>query len=157
MASHAVENVSKPRSATNGSLSSSMQISLEYGQPRYGYTKPSEAVLTIHGEDHTLGNVVRYMCVKDTRTKLCGYSIPHPSDELLKLRLEVNDSGMRGKREDLMDVDADADADDAENESDRNDSGPVRVVNDSLDNIVAACDFIKSKYEEELALKSRSS
>jgi len=49
----------------------------------------SSAVVTVHGEDHTLGNAVRYMIVKNPRSSFCGYSIPHPSDDLINVRIHT--------------------------------------------------------------------
>ena len=40
-------------------------------------------------EDHTLGNILRYILMKDPNTSFCGYSIPHPSEDLMNLRLQT--------------------------------------------------------------------
>ncbi|EDV21448.1 uncharacterized protein TRIADDRAFT_30263, partial [Trichoplax adhaerens] len=44
----------------------------------------------LHGENHTLGNAVRYLIMKNPETKLCGYSVPHPSQHKINLRIETN-------------------------------------------------------------------
>lgn len=40
-------------------------------------------------EDHTLGNALRYMIMKNPEVEFCGYSIPHPSENLLNLRIQT--------------------------------------------------------------------
>lgn len=40
-------------------------------------------------EDHTLGNILRYILMKDSNTLFCGYSIPHPSEDLMNIRLQT--------------------------------------------------------------------
>ncbi|KAL8821306.1 MAG: hypothetical protein Q9223_000627 [Gallowayella weberi] len=42
-------------------------------------------------EDHTLGNALRYMIMKkyDLYVELCGYSIPHPSEAKMNLRIQT--------------------------------------------------------------------
>jgi len=43
----------------------------------------------LKGEDHTLGNALRYMIMKNPATEFCGYTVPHPSDELIRLRIQT--------------------------------------------------------------------
>ena len=47
----------------------------------------------LHEEDHTLGNSLRYMIMKNPEVEFCGYATTHPSEKLAKLictyRLEV--------------------------------------------------------------------
>lgn len=40
-------------------------------------------------EDHTLGNPLRYIIMKNSQVEFCGYSIPHPSENLLNLRIQT--------------------------------------------------------------------
>ncbi|CAD6575478.1 MAG: RNA polymerase subunit AC19 [Alectoria fallacina] len=42
-------------------------------------------------EDHTLGNALRYMIMKNPEVELCGYSIPHPSELKMNLRIQTYD------------------------------------------------------------------
>ncbi len=44
---------------------------------------------TIHGEGHTLGNALRYAIVKNPDVEFCGYSIPHPSDDIVNIRVQT--------------------------------------------------------------------
>ncbi|WFD39334.1 RNA polymerase subunit AC19 [Malassezia japonica] len=40
-------------------------------------------------EDHTLGNALRYMLMKDPRVEFCGYTIPHPSESKIHMRIQM--------------------------------------------------------------------
>ncbi|KAL8658205.1 MAG: hypothetical protein Q9226_001173 [Calogaya cf. arnoldii] len=40
-------------------------------------------------EDHTLGNALRFMIMKNPEVELCGYSIPHPSEAKMNLRIQT--------------------------------------------------------------------
>merc|ERR1712137_100246 len=44
------------------------------------------------GEDHTLGNALRYIIHKNPDVEFCGYSIPHPSEAKMNLRIQTYDS-----------------------------------------------------------------
>ena len=46
---------------------------------------------TFRNEDHTLGNILRYILMKDSNTLFCGYSIPHPSEDLMNIRLQTKE------------------------------------------------------------------
>ncbi|KAK2188395.1 hypothetical protein NP493_133g02008 [Ridgeia piscesae] len=43
----------------------------------------------LHNEDHTLGNALRYMIMKNPQVDLCGYSVPHPSEKKINLRIQT--------------------------------------------------------------------
>ena len=47
------------------------------------------ASFQISNEDHTLGNALRYMIMKNPEVEFCGYSIPHPSEDFLNLRIQT--------------------------------------------------------------------
>ncbi|CAE7621113.1 RPC19, partial [Symbiodinium sp. CCMP2456] len=42
------------------------------------------------GEDHTLGNALRYMLMKDPDVEFAGYTIPHPSEPQMNVRVQVH-------------------------------------------------------------------
>ncbi|THY64359.1 DNA-directed RNA polymerase I and III 14 KDA polypeptide [Aureobasidium pullulans] len=42
-------------------------------------------------EDHTLGNALRYIIMKNPDVEFCGYSIPHPSEAKMNLRIQTWD------------------------------------------------------------------
>ncbi|ORY91259.1 DNA-directed RNA polymerase, partial [Syncephalastrum racemosum] len=41
-------------------------------------------------EDHTLGNSLRHMINKNPEVDFCGYSIPHPSEAKLHMRVQTS-------------------------------------------------------------------
>lgn len=47
------------------------------------------ASFQIADEDHTLGNSLRYMIMKNPEVEFCGYSIPHPSEAKLNIRIQT--------------------------------------------------------------------
>ncbi|KAH0132863.1 hypothetical protein KCU67_g16570, partial [Aureobasidium melanogenum] len=42
-------------------------------------------------EDHSLGNALRYIIMKNPDVEFCGYSIPHPSEAKMNLRIQTWD------------------------------------------------------------------
>lgn len=47
------------------------------------------ASFQIKYEDHTLGNTLRFMIMKNPDVEFCGYSIPHPSESQMHLRVQT--------------------------------------------------------------------
>ncbi|KAI9741931.1 MAG: RNA polymerase subunit AC19 [Cirrosporium novae-zelandiae] len=43
----------------------------------------------IDNEDHTLGNALRYMIMKNPEVELCGYTIPHPAEAKMNIRIQT--------------------------------------------------------------------
>jgi len=59
-------------------------------------------------EDHTLGNALRYIIMKNPAVEFCGYSIPHPSEELMNVRIQTYEGtaleALEKGLQDLMDL-----------------------------------------------------
>ncbi|MCJ1225348.1 RNA polymerase subunit AC19 [Toensbergia leucococca] len=49
----------------------------------------SAASFEFEAEDHTLGNALRYMIMKNPDVEFCGYSIPHPSEAKMNVRIQT--------------------------------------------------------------------
>ncbi|KAH3672896.1 hypothetical protein WICMUC_003983 [Wickerhamomyces mucosus] len=49
----------------------------------------TSASFQITEEDHTLGNALRYIIMKNPEVEFCGYSIPHPSESKLHIRIQT--------------------------------------------------------------------
>ncbi|KAK6933166.1 DNA-directed RNA polymerase, RBP11-like dimerization domain [Dillenia turbinata] len=49
----------------------------------------SAATFSIENEDHTLANAVRFTLNQDPRISFTGYSIPHPSDARVNIRVQT--------------------------------------------------------------------
>ena len=47
------------------------------------------ATFVIKDEDHTLGNSIRHVLAQDERVELVGYSIPHPLDNKMHVRIQT--------------------------------------------------------------------
>lgn len=43
----------------------------------------------LRGEDHTLGNALRYVLMKNRDVVFCGYSIPHPSEDVMNIQVKT--------------------------------------------------------------------
>ena len=54
------------------------------------------------GEDHTLGNLLRYALMKDPETLFSGYSVPHPSEDLMNVRLQTKEKNANDVMENAM-------------------------------------------------------
>ena len=48
---------------------------------------PTNATYSFYNEDHTLGNVLRNVLIKNKSVEFCAYSVPHPSEPLMNLRI----------------------------------------------------------------------
>lgn len=53
------------------------------------YQDQSKATFSLTDEDHTLANSVRFVLNQDPRVAVCGYSIPHPSDARVNIRVQT--------------------------------------------------------------------
>ena len=49
----------------------------------------TSASFQIIDEDHTLGNALRYIIMQNPEVEFCGYSIPHPSENKLNIRIQT--------------------------------------------------------------------
>lgn len=50
---------------------------------------PSSATFIFGNEDHTLGNALRHVLMQNSEVDFCGYSVPHPSEPKMNLRLQT--------------------------------------------------------------------
>ena len=51
------------------------------------------ATFVVSGEDHTLGNALRWVLMRHAATTFCGYSMPHPSEPVVNVRLQTAGAG----------------------------------------------------------------
>lgn len=49
----------------------------------------NSATFIFGNEDHTLGNSLRHILIRREETDFCGYSVPHPYEPKLNLRLQT--------------------------------------------------------------------
>ncbi|CAG7996837.1 unnamed protein product [Penicillium nalgiovense] len=67
------------------------------------------ASFQFEGEGHTMGNALRYAIMKNPAVEFCGYTIPHPSDPKMNVRIQTNDTttaleALEKGFDDLMDL-----------------------------------------------------
>ncbi|KIY47851.1 RBP11-like subunits of RNA polymerase [Fistulina hepatica ATCC 64428] len=51
----------------------------------------SAATFQIWDETHTIGNALRWMIMKNPKVEFCGYSAPHPSENVINVRIQMYD------------------------------------------------------------------
>jgi len=53
----------------------------------------SESCITVvmRDEDHTLGNALRYTLAKNSDVTFTGYSVPHPSESKMNVRIQTRE------------------------------------------------------------------
>ena len=50
--------------------------------------QPYSATYSFYEEDHTLANVLRNQIVKNKYVEFCAYSVPHPSEPIVNVRIQ---------------------------------------------------------------------
>ncbi|XP_020233907.1 DNA-directed RNA polymerases I and III subunit RPAC2 [Cajanus cajan] len=53
------------------------------------HSDQSKSTFCLVDEDHTFANPVRFTLNQDPRVTFCGYSIPHPSDNRVNIRVQT--------------------------------------------------------------------
>lgn len=49
----------------------------------------SSSTFTLHNEDHTIGNTLRYVLNRSPEVSFVGYSVPHPSEPKMNIRIQT--------------------------------------------------------------------
>ena len=82
------------------------------------------ATYSFTNEDHTLGNLLRNQIIKNSNVEFCAYSVPHPSEPIMNVRIQCyNNAG--------------------ENDT-------KKVMNHGLKRISKMCDVLTEKMNKEL-------
>ncbi|KAI8337807.1 DNA-directed RNA polymerase [Blakeslea trispora] len=55
------------------------------------HSDPTAMTFCFKQEDHTLGNALRHVVNKNPYVDFCGYSIPHPSEAKMNVRIQTTD------------------------------------------------------------------
>ena len=79
------------------------------------------ATFQIIDEDHTLGNTLRYVIMKNPEVEFCGYSIPHPSENKMNVRIQTYGN-----------------------------ISSVEALHQGLDNLSELCTVIETKFSEKI-------
>ncbi|KAI8335193.1 RNA polymerase Rpb3/Rpb11 dimerization domain-containing protein, partial [Chlamydoabsidia padenii] len=56
-----------------------------------GVSDPTAVTFSLKHEDHTVGNPLRHLINKNPQVDFCGYSIPHPSEPKMHIRIQTSD------------------------------------------------------------------
>lgn len=56
-----------------------------------GTGPPTSRTFAIGNEDHTLGNALRHVLIQNSKVSFAGYSVPHPSDPVVQIRVQANE------------------------------------------------------------------
>lgn len=67
-------------------LTISISLQLQYKSQQ---SDPHSMSFQIENEDHTLGNALRYIIMRNPEVEFCGYSIPHPSEAKMNMRIQT--------------------------------------------------------------------
>ncbi len=84
----------------------------------------SSATYAFVGEDHTLGNLVRNQIVKNKHVQFCAYSVPHPSEAICNVRIQLAEDN------DAIDTN--------------------KVLKASLKRVSRVCDALTEKFQKRL-------
>ena len=57
----------------------------------YDEGNPSSGSLLFTNETHTMGNVIRQTLLKNPSVSFCGYTVPHPAENKMALRIQADD------------------------------------------------------------------
>ncbi|TYG52747.1 hypothetical protein ES288_D09G053600v1, partial [Gossypium darwinii] len=66
-----------------------LEIGLKETMEHGSFTDNSAATFSLTDEDHTIANAVRFTLNQDPRVTFCGYSIPHPSEARVNIRVQT--------------------------------------------------------------------
>lgn len=50
----------------------------------------SSRTFCLGDEDHTLGNTLRHVLINDKEVQFAGYSVPHPSEPVVQIRVQAS-------------------------------------------------------------------
>ncbi|KAJ8612535.1 hypothetical protein CTAYLR_003704 [Chrysophaeum taylorii] len=83
-----------------------------------------ERTFIFRDEDHTLGNALRHVLMKNKDTDFSGYSVPHPSEPFMHVRLQTTGAPA------------------------------VRIMDEGLSNLGQICDHLTAQLEAQGATAS---
>ena len=82
------------------------------------------ATYSFLNEDHTLGNLLRNQIIKNNHVEFCAYSVPHPSEPIMNVRIQCYD--------------------------DESGNDTKKTMNHGLKRISKMCDVLTEKFEKSL-------
>ena len=82
-----------------------------------------EATFVFSGEGHTIGNSLRHLLMKDANVDFCGYSVPHPLEDKMNVRVQTRNP----------------------------DYSAVDALKTGLRNLKAICEAVKTEFTDKVA------
>ncbi|PFH37894.1 DNA-directed RNA polymerase I RPAC2 [Besnoitia besnoiti] len=82
--------------------------------------KAAQLTFTLTGEDHTLGNTIRSILVRKPGVEFAGYSVPHPTQPEMNIRLQTTGESA------------------------------MQLLRDSFDDLANICDHLDTLYDDAL-------
>ncbi|KAL8129943.1 hypothetical protein V2J09_019098 [Rumex salicifolius] len=95
---------------------------MEHGTSR----NPSASTFSLTDEDHTLANSLRFILNQDPRVSFCAYSIPHPSEAKVNVRVQTTGDPA------------------------------VEVFKDSCQNLISVCDHVRKVFDDAVTTFKRN-
>ena len=80
------------------------------------------ATFIFGNENHTLGNPLRHIVMQQPETSFCGYSVPHPYEPKMNLRIQTQEG-----------------------------TTAVKVLKKSLEDMEAVCDILDDEFDRALS------
>ncbi|KAL7677736.1 hypothetical protein ACOME3_003973 [Neoechinorhynchus agilis] len=75
--------------ATEGHLDDYRKRKVYLLKPRSGLHEDKCCCLEINEENHTMGNMLRCVAMKDSRVEFSGYCLPHPTEDVVNMRIQL--------------------------------------------------------------------
>lgn len=92
----------------------------------------SSRTYAIGAEDHTLGNALRHVLMQNSKVDFAGYSVPHPSEPVVQIRVQT--AGRKIRQENGEEVDTRLPA--------------TEALKDACDTLISQCETVLDQVEE---------
>jgi DNA-directed RNA polymerase I and III subunit RPAC2 len=107
-----------------------------------GTGPPTSRTFVLGDEDHTLGNALRHVLIKDERVNFAGYCVPHPSEPVVHIRVQTNGApksggGATGDSSDEEIVDGEG----------QDQLTAIDALKDACHTLAQQCDFVLEQLE----------
>lgn len=104
-----------------------------------GTGHPGSRTFAIGDEDHTIGNSLRHVLMNNSKVSFAGYSVPHPSEPIVHIRVQTAESL---KRRDGTNMDTGSDEDGR--------MTAIDALKEACQTLSDQCDIVLDRLEEAL-------
>lgn len=104
-----------------------------------GTGNPTSRTFCIGDEDHTIGNALRHILIRNSAVGFAGYSVPHPSEPIVQIRVQTIPSNTSAQRRDER--------------NDDNGGGAITAIDalkQACETLLDQCDIVMEQLEEIL-------